>query len=113
MAINDLRLGRDIRRITILKRDASGVVVPTIIYKGLARRKKGSRKLRPIESGMRRSMDAIATAADDYLGRHEESNAKERDGWLMELPGNVYRSVKKGSKRMKMSRVMSMMPVRM
>jgi hypothetical protein len=109
----DLRLGPSIQRITILTTDASGQVNPTVIYESTAKKKKGSRRLKPVESGVRRAMESFSTAADDYLARHDESNTKERDGWLMEMPGNVYKAVKKGSKRMKMNRVMSMMPMRM
>ena len=113
MAMNDFRLGPSIRRITILTTDASGQVNPTVIYEGRAKKRKGSRRLKPVESGVRRGMEAFSAAADDYLARHDESNTKESDGWLMELPGNVYKAVKKGSRRMKMNRMMSMMPMRM
>jgi hypothetical protein len=112
--INDLRLGPSIQKITILATDAAtGQVVPNVIYVGRQPKKKGSRRLKPVESAVRRAMEAVSASADDYLDRHDDSNAKKRDGWLMELPGNVYKSVKKGSKRMKTSRLMEMMPMRM
>ena len=51
----------------------------------------------------------MAATANSYLSRHENSNTKERDGWLMDMTGNVYKAMRKGRKRMKMNRVLSMM----
>ena len=53
-------------------------------------------------------MEAVSIASGDYLHRHETANSKERDGWFMELPGNVFRAIKKGSKRAKADRIFSM-----
>ncbi len=107
MTTTDLRPGPNIRRITILTTDSSGAATPTVIYE-TKRRKKQSRRLRPAERAVRRAMEAVSVAADDYLQRHERANSKKRDGWLRELHGNVFKAVKKGSKRAKMSRMLSM-----
>src|SRR5689334_8061294 len=108
MATIDLRLGPSIRRITILTTDGSGKTTPTVIYEAPRKRKRQSRRLKPVESAVRRAMEAVSIASGDYLHRHETANSKKRDGWLMEMPGNVFKAVKKGSKRAKLNRMMSM-----
>ena len=105
---NDLRLGPSIRRVTILTTDQSGAAKPTVIYETEEKRKRQSRRLKPAESAVRRAMEAVSIASGDYLHRHETANSKERDGWFMELPGNVFRAIKKGSKRAKADRIFSM-----
>src|SRR5437764_11621967 len=109
MTTSDLRLGKNIRRVTILTKDASGQVTPTVLYEGRSAKRKQSRTLKPVESAVRRGAEAIAATANSYLSRHENSNTKERDGWLMDMTGNVYKAMRKGRKRMKMNRVLSMM----
>jgi hypothetical protein len=109
MTISDLRLAKNIRRVTILVRDESGHVTPTVVYEGKSRRKKQTKKLKPVESAVRRGAEAAAATANSYLSRHENSNAKERDGWLVNMQGNVFKAMRKGSKRMKMNRVITMM----
>jgi hypothetical protein len=108
MTTTDLRLGPSIRRVTILTTDSSGRATATVIYETEKKRKRQSRRLKPAETAVRRTMEAVSVAAGDYLHRHETANSKERDGWFMELPGNVFRAVKKGSKRAKLNRMMSM-----
>lgn len=108
MTTTDLRLGPSIRRVTILTPDPSGQTKATVIYERPREGKKQSRRLKPVESAVRRTMQGFSTAADDYLERHDKSNAKKRDGWLMEMPGNVFKAMRKGSKRAKMNRWMSM-----
>jgi|KBSSwiStaDraftv2_1062776.scaffolds.fasta_scaffold155340_3 hypothetical protein len=109
MTISDLRLGKNIRRVTILVRDESGQVTPTVVYEGKSGKKKQTRKLKPVESAVRRGAEAAAATANSYLSRHQNSNRKERDGWLVNMQGNVFKAMRKGSKRMKMNRVITMM----
>ena len=51
MTTSDLRLGKNIRRVTILTKDASGQVTPTVLYEGRSAKRKQSRTLKPVESG--------------------------------------------------------------
>ena len=109
MATSDLRFGSNIRRITVLTSDASGQVTPTVIYEASPGKKKQSRRLKPVERFVRRAAEAVGAGADRYVMRHEKSNAKKRDGWLVNMTGNVYKAMRKGSSRMKMNRLISMM----
>src|ERR1043166_2006487 len=107
MTTSDLRMPPSICRVTILTKDASGQLHPTVIYQRGGAKKKQSAKLKPIESLVRRVAETAAAPADSYLERHRDSNAKERDGWLVNLQGNVFKAVRTGSKHMKMNRAMS------
>jgi Family of unknown function (DUF6312) len=108
MAPSDLRLSSNIRRVTILGHDATGQVRPTVLYEGTKKKKKQSRRLKPVETFVRRAADAVAGGAERYLDRHKKSNNKKRDGWLMEMSGNVYKASRSGSNRLKMNRWLSM-----
>lgn len=99
-----LRLGKSVRRVTVLDRDASGAVTPMVVFEGRKKKKKQSRAVRPLEKVVRRWTDAQSTLADNYLSRHKKSNRKKRDGWMRDLSVNVARAGRKGTKRLKMNR---------
>jgi hypothetical protein len=50
---------------------------------------------RPLERGARRLDKALVIFGQEFLRRHEESNRRRRDGWLLELPGNFVESSRK------------------
>jgi uncharacterized protein DUF6312 len=50
---------------------------------------------RPLERGARHLDKALVIFAQETLRRHEESNRRRRDGWLLELPGNFVESSRK------------------
>jgi len=84
-----------IKRVTVLKRDGQGHLVSRESYDGERSGKKQSRGLRPVERGVRNMLEFHVRVLDNYLGRHKRSNEKRRDGWLSDLPTNVFRAVKK------------------
>jgi hypothetical protein len=83
----------------VLQEDANGVVQRERIYK--RKRRRGSKRLRPFEKAMRRMASAQGTSADDYLRRHQRSNRKKKNGWAKDLNKNVYRSSRKGLRKLK------------
>jgi hypothetical protein len=50
---------------------------------------------RPLERGARHLEKALVIFGQESLRRHEESNRRRRDGWLIELPGNFVESSRK------------------
>jgi hypothetical protein len=58
------------------------------------RKRKQSKVVRPLERGLRKAMRRQLDIAQLYLARHERSNRRKRDGWLKDLPLNVYRAVR-------------------
>ncbi len=69
------------------------------------KKKKGTAGLRFIEKLFRRNARANATMTTEYLDRHKRSNRKRRDGWLSDLPVNMFRARRKGSKRLRLARL--------
>ena len=102
----DLRMVDSVRRVVKLETDASGNVRPVEIYRRAdAKKRKGTRLLRPMDRLMRRVVRAQQAAANTYLERHAKSNDKKRDGWLRDLGNNVYRASLKGQKALKLNRL--------
>jgi hypothetical protein len=50
---------------------------------------------RPLERGARHLEKALVIFGQESLRRHDESNRRRRDGWLLELPGNFVESSRK------------------
>jgi hypothetical protein len=88
-----------LRSMVILHEDSSGVVQREMVFK--QKRRRGSKRLRPLEKTMRRMATAQGTAADDYLMRHKKSNAKKKNGWIKDINKNVMRSSRKGMRKLK------------
>src|SRR5260221_4740754 len=101
------RLNPSVRRVTILRKDDNGAVAPVIIYERARKTKKGTSVLRPFERAARRLVKAQERGAASYLSRHERSNEKKRDGWVRDLPQNVFRASTKGTKALKLNRLLS------
>jgi hypothetical protein len=99
-----LRLTKGVRRVTKIERDASGNVTPVTVYRAKKKkRKKSSWGLRTLDKGTRRLARAQSSASDSYLSRHERSS-KKKDGWATDLPKNVLRAGRKGSKKLKIGK---------
>lgn len=86
-------------RITVIRRDENGKLVARERYEEGPRRKKQSKLLKPLERTMRRAIGFESRLLNDYLGRHERSNAKKRDGWIKDLPRNLFRTIRKSKPR--------------
>ena len=87
-------------RITVIRRDESGRLIARERYEGEGRRrKKQSPLLKPIERTLRNAIRFETRLLNDYLGRHERSNAKKRNGWVKDMPGNLMRAIRKSKPR--------------
>jgi hypothetical protein len=94
-----LRVGKSIKRITVLQADSSGACVPVVVFESRGRKKKSSRELRPAERMTVACGDVASAAAATYLRRHKRSNRRSRDGWLREMPNNALRAAGKGFRK--------------
>ena len=61
--------------------------------------------LRPAERWTRRFAEAQRAAADSYLARHNQANAKKKDGWIREYQYNVSKANNAGRKQLKLRRI--------
>jgi len=80
-----------IRRITVLKRSGKTTEVVTV-YRQPRKRRKTSPLLRPIERTARRLVRAQIVFGQEALRRHDRSNRRRRDGWLIDAPANLLAS---------------------
>jgi hypothetical protein len=100
-----LRLGKKVRRVTVLEHNASnGQVTPVVLFRGGKKNRKTTRMSRPLERTIRRWADAHSEMADTYLSRHNKSTRKRRDGWVRDLNLNLTRAGRKGFKRLRVKR---------
>jgi len=93
------RLSKQIKRITVFERDASGSLRPMVVFNRRRRKKKQARALRPIERLVRTMSNGNDSFATSYARRHRKSNRKNRNGWLRDLPLNLSRAATKGLKK--------------
>jgi hypothetical protein len=97
----DIRVGKGIRRVTLLKQDEAGVMTATTVYRAKKRKKKkGSPGVREVERVVRALGEAQKSVADTFVRRHKRSNRKRKDGWLHDLGQNVFKAGGKGLRKL-------------
>jgi len=67
---------------------------------------KRSRGTKQVEQGVRRLVDTNGTLMNTYVKKHKRSNRKKRDGWIKDIPINVFKAQKKGFKKIKPLKVL-------
>jgi hypothetical protein len=85
-----------VRRVTVIHRGRDEPR-PVTVYREPAHkdRAKASVLIRPFEKGAKHLERAIIIFGQEALRRHEDSNRRRRDGWLLEGPGNLIESGRK------------------
>jgi len=96
-----LRLPESVRSVIVVRPDPSGRMVSTTLHETGTKKKKGTKKLRPLERSFVRATEGLRTFADDYLARHDRSNEKKKNGWVRDLGYNLYKADRKGMKKLK------------
>jgi hypothetical protein len=102
------RLNKSVRTVVQLQRDSKGNPTPVVLYKKTGGRKKMSGPLRPLEKAVRRIVSAEATMLNTYLNKHEQSNQKNKDGWLRDAIPNIVDAGKEGKKKLRLNRLVMM-----
>ncbi len=87
-----MEIGKTVAQITIVRTDAAGNTMPSVIYRKDKKSKKGSPGLRTIEKVTRHIVSAHNAGAENYLAHHKKSNRKKKDGWIRELGSNLARA---------------------
>lgn len=96
------RLRGSVKRIIRLQKDETGAVAPVTIYKKKGgRSRKVSPALQPIEKAVRRIASAQQTFASSYVDRHNRSNTKRRDGWMVDLIPNLAEAGRSSTKKLR------------
>jgi Family of unknown function (DUF6312) len=84
-----------VRRVTVIHGTRDDPKSVAVYREPLKERNKVSVLTRPLERGARRLEKALVIFGQESLRRHEESNRRRRDGWLLDLPGNFVESSRK------------------
>ncbi len=97
----DLRRGKRVQEVVQLRRDRTGRTRANTLYCKRTRRKKGTWGLNQIGHVVRTIAASQRASADAYLSRHDRSSRKKTDGWVRDLPYNVYRAARRGAKKLR------------
>ena len=89
-----------VKSVVVLQPGADGAMTSTVILEE-KRRRRVSKRWRPLEKALRRVSLAQSVAADDYLRRHKRSSEKKKNGVLRDLGKNMWRAQRKGRKKLK------------
>ncbi len=84
-----------VTRVTVIRRDGSHHASRVYEKDG---RKKSSTWARPLERRARRIEKAQVIFGQELRRRHDESNRRRRDGWLLEGPANMVDAGRKALK---------------
>ena len=76
-----------VRRVTLIQRNGDKREASTVYQEPEKKVKKGW--TRPLERIARRMLKADLIYAQERLRRHDESNRRRSNGWLIEAPKNI------------------------
>lgn len=102
------RLSKSVKRITVMQKDANGVVAPVVVFNRKRGKKNGSQMLRPTERVMRTIAETSDAATGTYLRLHKKSNRKRKDGWVRDVPGNFVKAGRKGVKQLRPAAILGL-----
>jgi len=101
-----MRFGPNVLSVVRLERDKAGQLTPIVLHEMKTKKiKKSKGPLGILDRTIRRVASAEAAFANSYLDRHQQSNQDEKDGWVKDLPINIYRANRKGFKKLKITRL--------
>jgi hypothetical protein len=90
----------------VLRRDAGqDRPRPQVIVKGRKGRRSRRRQtegLGWVEAFTHETARAASAGVDTYLKRHERSNKRKRDGWIRDLPDNMWSAYSKSKRQFRL-----------
>ena len=96
----DLRFGKGVRKVISITSTEKGKTVATTLYKKSSSKKTGT--LSEAEKVARAAGASVSAFGEEYIAKHDESSRKKRDGWLRDMPYNVYRATRKASQKLQL-----------
>jgi hypothetical protein len=78
-----------IRRVIVIERQDNTRRASTVYEHEPKGRSRVSMVTRPLERTAKRLVKADVIFRQELLRRHEESNRRRRDGWILEAPANI------------------------
>lgn len=80
--------------IEFVVRDTAGRTRHGVIHEDLGPVKKQSKRLKPIDKRLRKSVRRQMKMLDKYLTLHDRSSRKRKNGWVKDLGKNIMKSVR-------------------
>ncbi|HWL01442.1 MAG TPA: hypothetical protein VNQ52_03610 [Microbacteriaceae bacterium] len=99
MTATELPRSYSIARVSKIERTPDGTITSTVLAK--PKRKRVSKRYKKADKTLRRLARAQRVAADEFLSRHERSNAKKRNGGVKKFAKNAVRAARKGGKKLR------------
>jgi len=99
MTATELPRSYSVARISKIERTADGVVTTTVLAK--PKRKRVSKRYKKADKTLRRLARAQRVAADEFLSRHERSNARKKNGGVKKFARNATKAARKGVKKLR------------
>lgn len=103
--MTQMKLHKAIKRVTILRQEPSGEIVPLVLERK-SKRKKQSKRLKMMEKITRQIAQATMTFAETYSGQHQKSNRKKKDGWFRDLSYNLSEARRKSDKKLRLEKLL-------
>ncbi|HYH96133.1 MAG TPA: hypothetical protein VD972_09180 [Hyalangium sp.] len=103
--MTQMKLHKAIKRVTILRQEPSGEIVPLVLERK-SKRKKQSKRLKMMEKITRQIAQATMTFAETYSGQHQKSNRKKKDGWFRDLTYNLSEARRKSDKKLRLEKLL-------
>ena len=100
-----LRLSGKVVSVTLLQPDGEGESTPVLLYESKSKKRKTSRVLHVVEMVLEELMDAQKKTITSYQNRFKESSRAKRDGWLIDMPVNVFKAVRDGVRSISLEKV--------
>jgi hypothetical protein len=98
-----------VRRITAVRRNGENRDV-VVVYRESKKSRKNSDWSRPFERVARHLIRGEADFAQEAVRRHEKSARDRRDGWIYDLPVNVFKAHRKGYNEARKAVPFSLLP---
>ena len=95
--MTELVLPKGVKRITFIQPDSAK---PADVFSG-KKKKKMSRGLKGLEKWTRRWALTMQEMSQTYVGKHDRSNEKKRDGWLRDYLSNIARADREGLRKLR------------
>jgi hypothetical protein len=96
----DLRFSKGVRKVISVETDSDGTRTVTTMYR--KRKPKKRSNYSSVERVVRAAGASVRSLGEDYLARHDKSNRSKSDGWIRDLPYNVFRAGRKASGKLQL-----------
>jgi hypothetical protein len=95
-----------IRSVIALHRNEAGEIVPVTLFEAPEKKGKTDRMLRPLRRMQRQMAEAQLAMAQEYLDRFDRSDAKKKNGWMVDDAENRWKAMRKAAKKLKLTKMM-------